>query len=183
MISITTKGYSKNKPSWMCYKILSSCLDLFRTCTMLTSILWRTPCPNLEPTRLRKTRYFVLMFYHLESLTSAENSRWTKVNLVDRKCSPMHLGSSVALHVNFVIIIIIIIIIIINDKLEVERTVLDLLFYRTTSIKRSDIEACHKAIVVIILSAFIIIICLTSLHDFYLLLQYVISWVPPGHLI
>ena len=86
----------------------------------------------------------------------------------------MRLGSSVALHVNFVIIIIIIIIII-NDKLEVERTLLDLPFYRTTSIKRSDIEACHKAIVVIILSAFIIIICLTSLHDFYLLLQYVIS--------
>ena len=81
----------------------------------------------------------------------------------------MHLGSSVALHVNFVIIIIIII----NDKLEVERTLLDLPFYRTTSIKRSDIEACHKAIVLIILSAFFF--CLTSLHDFYLLLQYVIS--------
>ena len=74
----------------------------------------------------------------------------------------MHLGSSVALHVNFVIIIIIIIIIIINDKLEVERTLLDLPFYRTTSIKRSDIEACHKAIVLIILSAFIIF-----LFDFF----------------
>lgn len=119
----------------------------------------------------RKTSYFVLMFYHLESLTSAEKPNSSSVNLIDRKCSPMHLGSSVALHVNFVIIIIIII----NDKLEVERTLLDLPFYRTTSIKRSDIEACHKAIVVIILSAFIIIICLTSLHDFYLLLQYVIS--------